>query len=114
MGVGRLLDGVRAVVFDSVGTLIFPEPSAAAVYARVGKAHGSRLGRGAIGPRFTTAFRRQEALDRAAGLRTSEEREDERWRTIVAEVLPDVADPDGCFRELFAHFGQPDAWRPAA
>jgi len=34
-----------------------------------------------------------------------------RWRSIVAEVLDDVADGDACFRELYDHFARPDAWR---
>jgi putative hydrolase of the HAD superfamily len=105
------LRGVRAVVFDAVGTLIRPDPPAAAVYAAVGRRFGSRLSLEAIASRFAVAFARQEALDRDAGQRTSEERETERWRQIVAEVLVDVADPSGCFAELYAHFGRPEAWR---
>ena len=44
-------------------------------------------------------------------MRTSEPRELERWRQIVAEVLSDVTDPNACFAELFAHFGRSKAWR---
>jgi putative hydrolase of the HAD superfamily len=105
------LRGVRAVVFDAVGTLIHPHPPAAAVYATVGRRSGSRLSVEAAAARFATAFARQDALDLEAGLRTSEERETERWRQIVAEVLADAADPGGCFAELYAHFGRPEAWR---
>src|SRR4051794_29016008 len=36
---------IRAVVFDAVGTLIHPEPSAAAVYTAFGRQFGSCLGR---------------------------------------------------------------------
>jgi putative hydrolase of the HAD superfamily len=102
---------VRAIVFDAVGTVIHPEPPASAVYAAVGRRFGSRLSAAAIAPRFRAAFARQEALDRDAGLRTSEEREVERWRQIVGEVLTDVTDPGGCFAELYAHFARPEAWR---
>ena len=102
---------VQAVVFDAVGTLIHPEPAAATVYADVGRRHGSRLTAGAIGPRFTAAFRRQEEIDLAEGLRTSEEREERRWRHIVAEVLDDVTNPAACFHELYQHFARPEAWR---
>jgi putative hydrolase of the HAD superfamily len=102
---------VRAVVFDAVGTLIHPEPGAAVVYASAGRQFGSRLTAEAIGPRFRAAFARQEAIDHAAGLRTSEAREVERWLAIVAEVLDDVSDPEACFRHLYSHFAQPSAWR---
>jgi putative hydrolase of the HAD superfamily len=101
----------RAVFFDAVGTLLFAEPPAAVVYARVGQRYGSRLGVEDIRVRFAQAWARQEARDRAAGWRTSEAREEERWRQIVAEVLPDVTAPAACFQELYHHFAQPQAWR---
>jgi len=105
---------VRAVFFDAIGTLIHPEPPAAAVYAAVAQSLGSRLTEAETATRFRTAFAREEALDRANDLRTCEERERRRWRHIVAEVLPDVCDGKRCFEELFAHFGRPDAWRSDA
>jgi putative hydrolase of the HAD superfamily len=102
---------VCAVFFDAVGTLIYPDPPAAAVYAAVARSLGSRLTEAEIAARFHTAFAREEAFDRANGLRTSEERERRRWRHIVAEVLPEVCDGERCFAELFAHFARSDAWR---
>jgi putative hydrolase of the HAD superfamily len=102
---------VRAVVFDAVGTLIHPEPSAAVVYAAVGQSLGSRLTVDEIARRFRAAFAREEALDLAGGLRTSEERERRRWANIVRDVLSDVSDAKRCFEELFTHFSRPEAWR---
>jgi putative hydrolase of the HAD superfamily len=96
--------------FDAVGTLIHPEPPAPAVYATVGRRFGTRLDEATITTRFRAAFRRQEEADHAAGLRTSEDRELARWRSIVAEVLDDVSDPEGCLQELYAHFARADAW----
>src|SRR5207253_3715625 len=61
------LTGVRAVVFDAVGTLITPDPPAPAVYAEVGRKFGSRLGVEVIAARFRAAFRAGEETDRAAG-----------------------------------------------
>jgi putative hydrolase of the HAD superfamily len=101
---------VGAVVFDAVGTLLHPDPPAAA-YAAVGRRHGSRLCVEEIGTRFAAAFRRQEDADRAAGWRTDEAREAARWRAVVAETLYDAADPAACFAELHAHFARPNAWR---
>jgi putative hydrolase of the HAD superfamily len=103
--------GVRAVFFDAVGTMIHPDPPAATVYARVGRRFGSRLPAEAVRGRFAAAFRDEDALDVRAGLRTSEERELQRWRHIVARALPDVSDPDACFAELYRHFSLPEAWR---
>jgi len=102
---------IRAVFFDAVGTLIHPEPTAAVVYATVGNSFGSRLAVDEIAARFRPAFARQEAIDRTHGLRTSEERERQRWRDIVGEVLSGASDPQRCFEELFTHFSRPEAWR---
>lgn len=110
---GILGGTIRAVVFDAVGTLIHPQPSAADIYAEVGRRYGSRLTPEVIRSRFAEAFRQQEQHDRQAGWRTSEEREQQRWRAIVSAVLTDAADPEACFVELFAHFARPDAWRCA-
>ncbi|HTK74807.1 MAG TPA: HAD-IA family hydrolase [Gemmataceae bacterium] len=105
------LQGVRAVVFDAVGTLLFPDPPAQAVYAEVGRRFGSRLNMDVIAARFRAAFRAEEEIDRAAGWRTDEQREERRWQTIVAATLDDVTDDDGCFGELWHHFARPNAWR---
>ena len=43
MAAGALLGDARAVFFDAVGTLLHPDPSAAEVYAGVGRRYGSRL-----------------------------------------------------------------------
>lgn len=99
------------VFFDAVGTLIHPEPPAAAVYADVGRRFGSRLDEATIRVRFRTAFLRQEEADYAGDLRTDEAREVQRWRAIVREVLDDVADAESCFHELYAHFARASAWR---
>jgi putative hydrolase of the HAD superfamily len=102
---------IRAVFFDAVGTLIHPDPDASAVYAEVGRRHGSRLGAAAIRQAFRAAFVRQDELDRRQQWRTSEAREVERWRSIVFEVLHDAADREGCFLELYDHFARPAKWR---
>jgi len=101
---------IRAVYFDAVGTLIFPRPHVDAVYCEVGRRHGSRRNRKSCRRRFSEAFQKQEGLDRARGWITSEQREQQRWRDIVAEVLDDVKDPEGCFAELYQHFAKPAAW----
>jgi putative hydrolase of the HAD superfamily len=102
---------VRAVFFDAVGTLIHPDPPASAVYAEAARRFGSRLDLPTVAARFRAAFRRQEEIDHASGLRTDEAREVARWRAIVAEVLDDVTDPEDCFAYLYAHFARPSAWR---
>jgi putative hydrolase of the HAD superfamily len=108
-----LLARVRTVVFDAVGTLIYPDPPAAVVYAEVGARFDCRLSVEEIGRRFRDAFRREEEADCQHQLRTSEERERQRWRDIVGRVLDSASRPDACFEELFEHFSKPGSWRCA-
>ncbi|MFL5244824.1 MAG: HAD-IA family hydrolase [Gemmataceae bacterium] len=103
--------GVKAIFFDAVGTLLHPDPPAVEVYVEVGHRFGSRLSASAIGANFIAAFKRQDILDFANGLATSELRETERWRAIVAQTLEDLPDSNAVFRELFAHFSRSTSWR---
>lgn len=100
------------VLFDAVGTLIYPSPTVAAAYGAVGRKFGSSLNEAEIDRRFRQAFRRQEASDAAPnGLQTDEDREKRRWQTIVAEVFDDVADSAPLFDDLWMHFAQPNHWQ---
>lgn len=105
--------GTRAVFFDAVGTLLFPRPDAPTAYAAVARRAGLAISPAAVRDRFVETYRIQEAADRAAGWVTSEDRERDRWRTVVGAALRGVPDPDACFRELYEHFARPDAWRVA-
>jgi putative hydrolase of the HAD superfamily len=107
---GNILDGVRAVFFDAVGTLLFPDPPAAEIYSRVAERHGLDIAAAVVRERFWAAYQAEEEVDRAAGWVTSEVREAMRWRRIVSDSLAGVRDPDSCFHELFHHFARPDAW----
>jgi len=108
---GFIAADVQAVFFDAVGTLIYPHPSAPAVYTEVGRRYGSKLDEAAIADRFRAAFQREEEIDRSAGWRTSEEREIARWRNIVQDALQDAKDTEARFDELYGHFGRPSSWR---
>jgi putative hydrolase of the HAD superfamily len=105
------LTGLRAILFDAVGTLIHPEPSAGAAYALHGQRFGSRLEASVIRRRFGEAFAAEEAYDATQGHRTDERRELERWQRIVRWVLDDVSEAQACFDALYQHFAAPSAWR---
>jgi putative hydrolase of the HAD superfamily len=104
----------QCIAFDAVGTIIHPSPPAGDVYSRVAQEFGSRLPPDEIARRFRKAFRETEQGDLAAPVEsrliTSEAREKERWRQIVATVIDDVPDSSLCFTNLFAHFARPCAW----
>ncbi len=109
---------IRWVAFDAVGTLIRPEPSVGTVYHRIGTRHGSRLEAADVAARFRDVFPQLaesetlpcECRQGADRFHTCEARERLRWQRIVGAVLDDVATPEACFEELYAHFGRPDSW----
>jgi putative hydrolase of the HAD superfamily len=103
---------VRGVVFDLVGTLLHPAPSAAESYRLVGAQFGHVLSEAEAARRFREAFARQEAIDRDHhDLRTSQEREHARWQAIVADVFPAVGSGGPLFDRLWRHFAQAENWQ---
>jgi putative hydrolase of the HAD superfamily len=102
---------IRAVFFDVVGTILFPNPGAPSVYAEIGQRGGLNLDVRDIRTSFIAAYNIEEEIDRATGWMTSEERERDRWKNIVAATLRGVNDPECCFEELFQHFAKPASWR---
>lgn len=110
------LGAIDAVVFDAVGTLIFPRPSVAEAYQQAAQHFGIALPRETIQQRFRDAFARQEARDaeRTSPCQTSETHEHARWRAIVAEVFPECADEkdaERLFTWLWDHFAAAKHWR---
>jgi putative hydrolase of the HAD superfamily len=105
-----ILQGIRAVVFDAVGTVMLPNPGASHVYAEVAAAHRIAITQpDELGRRLWTQFRIEDQIDRDHGWHTSEARERERWHNIVYAAIPGAT--DALFEELFQHFAQPSAWR---
>jgi putative hydrolase of the HAD superfamily len=102
------LHGIRAVFFDAVGTLLFPSPGAAWVYAQVAGKYGIAVEPKEILPRLWQQLRIEDEYDRQHDWVTSEQRERERWRTVVTAAVPGAT--SNLFEELFQHFAQPIAW----
>ena len=105
------LDGIRAVVFDAVGTLLEPDPKPAVVYSEIGKRHGSKLPLAVVTSGFREAFDAQERHDVTLSQVTDETRELARWRAIVGSVLHDLDNREACFHDLWRHFARPASWR---
>ena len=107
-------EGVKAVVFDVVGTLIEPRPSVAHAYQHAAARHGIERDPETIRRRFAAAWRRQEMIDAAAtpAFATSRSREAERWRAIVEDVFDGVPASGTIFADLWEHFGRVEAWQP--
>src|SRR5690242_8157405 len=100
----QLHDGIRWVLFDAVGTLIYADPPVPTVYHAVAHQFGSRLTIDEICRRFASAL----SASRCVGSSTNELCERERWRLIVGEVIGDVPrSQEAIFERLWNHFGQP-------
>ncbi len=102
---------VRCVAFDVVGTLLYPEPAVARVYAQIGARHGSGRTETEVAARFQQAMGIFSRDFSEHGGRTSEEHERSLWREVVAGVLDDVPCIDECYADLFAWFSRSEAWR---
>jgi putative hydrolase of the HAD superfamily len=102
---------IAGVILDAVGTLIEPAPAVASVYAEAARRQGLDLDVREIKRRFARSFRDDEVDEQRGPLATDEATEHRRWRRIVADVLPDLPDPERGFSELWDHFGRASAWR---
>ena len=104
-----LTETIKVVLFDAVGTLIYPDPPVVEAYAAAGRSCGSEM----TAEQIASAFRAAFAKHNSAGGPTSELHERERWRRIVAETLFDVPDRhfNALFERLWEHFGQAHHWR---
>jgi putative hydrolase of the HAD superfamily len=98
---------VRAILFDAVGTLIYPDPPVAEAYFRAGQKLGSKWTREEIAQRFRAAIKKHPQ-----GSTTSEYLERERWEQIVYDVIDDVEDTERqLLDELWRHFDSAANWR---
>ena len=104
-------DEIEGLILDAVGTLIEPSPSVALVYAEAAWRQGFDLDPAEVKRRFHRSFRDDEVDEQRGPLATDEATEHRRWRRIVADVLPDLPDPERAFAELWYHFARPSSWR---
>ena len=104
-------DLIAGIVLDAVGTLIKPVPSVAEAYTEAARRQGVELERDVVRARFNLHFQSDEVRGERGIHSTDEATEIWRWRRIVSKVLPEVADPQRAFDELWDHFRRPESWR---
>ncbi len=103
-------NGIRGIVFDAVGTLIKPLPSVAEAYTAAARRQGVVLDPEEVRARFQVHFQSDKVHGEQGALSTDDATERRRWRMIVTGVLPEVAEPERAFDELWDHFGRPESW----
>lgn len=99
-----------AIFFDAVGTLLKPATPVDETYHRHGLRHGFALSKDSIRNRFYESFKKEELKDVSLDCKTNEERECERWETIVSECFPDLKNTTLLFNDLFKYYSNPSAW----
>jgi putative hydrolase of the HAD superfamily len=103
------------VLFDAVGTLIYPEPSVVVVYQAIGVKHGLELAAAELRVRFRSSLQNANLRLRAErwNWQTDEPREFEYWRTVVRDVFAELspAAAEAAFQELWQHFSRVEHWR---
>lgn len=102
---------IGGVLFDAVGTLIYPDPPVSVVYTQAAQALGLMLDKSTVKSRFAEAFSKHHAPPDDGGIATSEDDERNRWRAIVAAVFPELSNTNELFLQLWSHFSQPASWR---
>ena len=98
-------DSIRCVVFDAVGTLIYPNPRVEIVYHQLGHQHGSHLSQEETARNFRHAFKH-----RGWNPRSSEKIERDCWKKVVSNTFADLDDTESLFVALWNHFAQPSSW----
>lgn len=106
MGRGRFTH----VLFDAVGTLIFPSPSVAEVYQQAAQSLGLSLSQAEVSRRFKIAYA-QSAYPSHVDSSLPSDRV--RWQQVVSQVLDELTAEHKtiAFEQLWHHFAQPSAWQ---
>lgn len=105
----KYFTGVRAVAFDAVGTVMYPQPTVAEAYQQAIERHcGVTIAADEVRSAVRTALR---ARSDEGDLRTDETAEHEFWADLIQRLCPDSEGFQACFDDLFQHFAAPGSWR---
>jgi putative hydrolase of the HAD superfamily len=110
-----------AVVFDAVGTLLFPREPVGETYARFAAAHGVSVPPSRLQEAFARVLAKAPPnVHPGAAPAVAAERERDWWRERVRETFRSADgmarfdDFEACFGDVFGHYAEPAAWRLAA
>ncbi|MEP3480039.1 MAG: HAD-IA family hydrolase [Fuerstiella sp.] len=109
------VSNIQAVVFDAVGTLIYPSPGVSVAYRSYILQHcGFEANPDSVAHAVSTAMTSRSTEDH---LTTSEEQEYDFWLQVVRKVCEFSEHPvseqqiSECFNDLFQHFARPENWK---
>ena len=99
----------RAVAFDAVGTVMYPNPGVAQAYQIAIRRHcGLELSETAVSDVVRAGLSERS---KAGDFRTNEKLEHDFWAALIRHLCPDSEGFQTCFDELFEHFGDAQNWR---
>ena len=100
---------LQAVVFDAVGTVMYPFPSVAEAYQNALATHcGLQTDSSLVRRTISDALQQRSATE---DLSTNENAEREFWAELIRTLCPNSDGFQACFDQLFEHFARPDNWR---
>ena len=109
------VSNIQAVVFDAVGTLIYPSPGVSVAYRSYILQHcGFEADPDSVAHAVSAAMTSRSTEDH---LTTSEHQEYEFWLQVLRTVCEFSEQPVSeqqiaeCFDNLYQHFSKPDSWR---
>jgi len=99
---------IRTVVFDAVGTVIFPSLPVADSYRTALATHcGIQMPGDAIADVIRAALRQRSTKD---NLQTDEAAERNFWRQLIFGLCGEQSSREDCFEDLYQQFGDPACW----
>lgn len=100
---------IRFVVFDAVGTVMYPTPGVADTYQAAMVRHcGLELPADQIRDAVNSALRQRSEED---SLRTDEAAEYQFWHQLIDQLCAGHSGQQACFEDLYSRFQQPDSWK---
>lgn len=101
---------IRIILFDAVGTVMYPQPGIAQAYVDIGRRFIKGLDEAHVLSRFKRVFSTVFSAE-TAQTPVTEESTVLAWKQVVEGTFPDFEDAGGeLFQQLWDHFAAPDSW----
>ncbi|MAT11914.1 MAG: HAD-IA family hydrolase [Pirellulales bacterium] len=106
-----IADDIKIVLFDAVGTVMFPQPDIAQAYVDIGSRYIDDLEQEQVLSRFKQVFSQVFSAENSR-IPVTEESTLAAWVKVVEGTFPDFKAAGGeLFQELWDHFASSQAWR---
>lgn len=105
-----IADNIKIVLFDAVGTIIFPKPEISQAYFDIGSRYLEELDQQQVLSRFQRVFSSVFSAENAR-MPVTEESTVLAWRKVVEGTFPECEEASGeLFQALWEHFASSESW----